>query len=289
MGALRPIPQFGAEPIGIQVYYQQKLTDPDNQVMNVEVVNTDTNAIIVQPTLATREGIGEYQYTFNSDQTSVIGNYKTTWTYTLNGSPRTYEDPFVIPGLMPNWQSLLSQDRQIVYNVYQRLANGWDSNTGGPYVQTLIQSAFNAYEVFSLLLYNETLSYFNFEFQPPFDPPFTVGVNGTKPLPPMWAGLLEEGLYVSSLRHLTRSYLEQPTPEGMNVAWLNRRDYFDRWERHWLQEKEIYDKMLRQFKRKFLVGSHRSTLVAGGLIPRMFINPARPHWMYASVSNSGGF
>ena len=52
-------------------------------------------------------------------------------------------------------------------------------------------------------------------------------------------------------------------------------------------EKEIADKQLRQMKRAYMVGSKRSMLVAGGLVPRMFINPARPHFMYASV-NMGG-
>jgi hypothetical protein len=40
-------------------------------------------------------------------------------------------------------------------------------------------------------------------------------------------------------------------------------------------------------KRQYMVGSKRSLLVAGGLIPRMFVNPARPHFAYAAV-NMGG-
>lgn len=285
----RPIPQYASEPVGIQIFYNSVLTDPDSEVCNVQIVNIDSNTTIVGTTHALRESEGIYQFILNSDQTAVIGNYETTWTYTVNGSPRTYVDPFVIPGLMPTWQSLTSGDRQIVYNCYHRVASGWDSNTGGPYLQTLSQSSFNAYEVFAGLLYNETLSYFNFEYQPPFYPPYEVGISANKILPYDWYGLLEEGLYVACLRHLQRSYLEQPIVQNDPMGRLDRRDYFDRWERIWLQEKEIYDKMLRQFKRRFLVGSHRSTLVAGGLIPRMFINPSRPHWQYASVSNSGGF
>lgn len=284
----RPIPLYGAEPVGLQIFQNGKLTDPDGLILNLNITNTDNGAAIVPGELAEQEAEGIYQFTLNSNQTAVIGNYQTTWTYTLGGSPRTYVDPFVIPGLMPVWQTLLPQDRQIVYNVYSRLGNGFDSNIGGPYLQTLIQSGFNAYEVFGTLLYNEVLSYFNFEFQPPFYPPYEVGVNANHLLPELWYGLLEEGLYVSCLRHLQRSYLEQPEVVNSSLGRLDRRDYFERWERVWLQEKEIYDKMLRQFKRRFLVGSKRSTLVAGGLIPRMMINPARPSWVYGSHGSTGG-
>ena len=93
--------------------------------------------------------------------------------------------------------------------------------------------------------------------------------------------------YAHLVKHIARNYIEQPAPENMNAAWMNRRDYYNRWMDLYKMEKEIADKQLRQMKRWYMVGSKRSLLVAGGLIPRMFVNPARPHFMYAAV-NMGG-
>ena len=72
----RPIPQYAIEPVGVMIYVNGTLTDPDNENVYLQVVNSDNgNVIVPSGTLATRESTGQYQYTFNSSQTSVQGNY----------------------------------------------------------------------------------------------------------------------------------------------------------------------------------------------------------------------
>lgn len=285
---VRPVPQYAAEPVGVMTYQNGVLTDPDSSVVTLEIVNTDSNTIVVPAgTVATKETTGTYQYTMNSSQTALLGSYTVTWSYTISGAPRTATDQFSIEGEMPWWSQLTYDERQSAANVFNQLSSSFDSTSGGPYLQQMTQSNFNAFENTAFIMTNEAMNYINYEFQPVFRPPYQVGVSALAPFPTSWWGILEMQTYAHLIKHIARQYIEQPTPEGMNAAWLNRRDYYERWMELYKVEKEISDKALRQMKRAYMIGSKRSMLVAGGLIPRMFINPARPHFMYASV-NMGG-
>ena len=285
---VRPIPENAVEPVGIMIYVQGVLTDPDNQLVTLSIVNKDNGAILLPSgTQATYESTGKYQYQLVSSQTAVQGNYEVNWSYTINGSPRMYTDEFVITGQMPYWQNLTYDERQIVTGIVHRVDKSFDSSSGGPYLQDLQQSGFNIYEEVAFLMSTEAMDYVNYEFQPVFKPAFEVGFNAMAPYPSSYWGVLATQTYAHLLKHIARNYIEQPTPEGMNAVWMNRRDYYNRWLSLYQLEKEIADKQLRQMKRAYMVGSKRSMLVAGGLIPRMFVNPARPHFMYAAVNMAG--
>jgi len=293
---VRPFPQYAVEPIGIMTYSMGSLANPDyimvsgSSIPNVtlSVVNTDNNTIILPSgTYATPEGTGTFQYTFNSSQTAVTGNYSATWNYTISGSPRIYTDSFVVTDQMPYWSALSYEERQLVTGIVHRIDKSFDSTAGGPYLQELNQSGFILYEEVAMIMSTEAIDYINYEFQPVFNPAYEIGVNATVQFPTNWTGILVSQTYANFLKHIARNYIEQPMPQGMNAAWMDRRDYYNRWWNLYLFEKEIADKQLRQMKRWFMVGSKRSMLVAGGLIPRMFVNPARPHFQYAAV-NMGG-
>ena len=285
---VRPIPQFSTEPIGIMIYTQGVLTDPDNQQVFLNVINTDNNTVVVpSSTLATYESPGTYQYQLNSSQTSVQGNYQINWSYTISGSERKYQDSFVVADQMPYWQNLTQEQRDLAAGIVHRVDKSFDSSSGGPYLQELGQSGFNLYEEVAYLMSTETIDYCNYEFQPIFTPAYQIGLNAMAPWPTTYYGVLATQTYAHLLKHIARNYIEQPTPEGMTAAWMNRRDYYQRWWQLYEFEKEIADKQLRQMKRQYMVGSKRSLLVAGGLIPRMYTNPSRPHFAYAAV-NMGG-
>jgi len=284
----RPIPQYAAEPVGITTYVSGTLSDPDNQYVWLSITNSDNGVVVLASGQATYESLGTYQYTLNSNQTSIQGNYTVIWNYSINGSPRIYQDNFVITDQMPYWSNLDTQTRQMVTNIVHRLDKSFDSTSGGPYLQELQQSGFMMYEEVAMVMQDETMDYINFEFQPIFSPAYEVGMNATVPFPTTYYGVLATQTYAHFLKHIARNYIEQPTPNGMNAAWMDRRDYYNRWWQLYLFDKEVADKQLRQMKRQYMVGSKRSLLVAGGLIPRMFTNPARPHFQYASAVNMGG-
>jgi len=270
------------------IYVQGALTDADDNSVTLEVINTDNNVVLVPSgTAATRESTGTYTYSLSSTETTILGNYKANWSYTTSGNARFYSDSFTITEAMPYWQMLTADEKQLVAGIVHRLDKSFDSSSGGPYLQELSQSGFNMYEDVAFLMSTEALDYINYEFQPVFRPAYDMGSNAMVPFPSTWWGVLATQTYAHFIKHIARNYIEQPTPEGMNAAWMNRRDYYNRWMDLYNIEKEIADKQLRQMKRAYMVGSKRSLLVAGGLIPRMFINPARPHFMYAAV-NMGG-
>jgi len=269
-------------------YSQGVLTDPDNQLVTLSVINADNGTVVVAPgTVATYESVGTYQYMLNANQTSIQGNYNITWNYTISGSPRIYVDSIVVTDQMPYWSNLGYDERQIVTGIVHRLDKSFDSTAGGPYLQELQQSGFMMYEEVAMVMQDETIDYINFEFQPIFSPAYQIGLNAQVPYPSTYYGVLASQTYAHFLKHIARNYIEQPSPTGMNAAWMDRRDYYNRWWQLYLFDKEVADKQLRQMKRQFMVGSKRSLLVAGGLIPRMFTNPSRPHFQYAAV-NMGG-
>jgi len=285
---VRPFPQYAVEPVGIMTYSQGVLTDPDNKIVTLSIINADNGTVVVAPgTAATYESTGTYQYMLNANQTSIQGNYNVTWNYTISGSPRVYVDQIVVTDQMPYWSNLGYDERQIVTGIVHRLDKSFDSTAGGPYLQELQQSGFMMYEEVAMVMQDETIDYINFEFQPIFSPAYQIGLNAQVPYPSTYYGVLASQTYAHFLKHIARNYIEQPSPTGMNAAWMDRRDYYNRWWQLYLFDKEVADKQLRQMKRQFMVGSKRSLLVAGGLIPRMFTNPARPHFQYAAV-NLGG-
>ena len=284
----RPFPQYSVEPVGVMTYSAGVLTDPDTNSVTLGIVNSDNGTIIVPfGTAATHESTGTFQYQLNSSQTSVTGNYNVTWNYTISGSPRIYVDKIVVTDQMPYWSNLSYEERQMVTGIVHRLDKSFDSTSGGPYLQELNQSGFIMYEEVAMIMSTEAIDYINYEFQPVFNPAYEIGLNATVQFPTNWLGVLATQTYAHFLKHIARNYIEQPSPTGMNAAWMDRRDYYQRWWQLYLFDKEIADKQLRQMKRQFMVGSKRSLLVAGGLIPRMFTNPARPHFAYAAV-NMGG-
>ena len=286
---IRPIPQYAVEPVGIMIHTQGVLTNPDNDLVYLNVVNSETGSYLVPSgTQATYESPGVYQFMLTSSDTSIQGNYQVNWSYTISGSGRFYQDNFVISDQMPYWQNLTYDERQIAAGIVHRVDKSFDSSSGGPYLQELQQSGFNIYEEVAFLMTTEAMDYINYEFQPIFKPAFEVGFNAMAPYPTNYYGVLATQTYAHLVKHIARNYIEQPTPEGMTAAWMNRRDYYNRWMDLYKMEKEIADKQLRQMKRWYMVGSKRSLLVAGGLIPRMFVNPARPHFMYAAVNMGGG-
>lgn len=285
---VRPIPQYAVEPVGIMIYVNGVLTDPDADSVTLTITNTNNNTVLVPSgTLATRESTGVYNYMLDSTQTSVEDNYTVFWTYYVNGVVRYYEDYYIVSGQMPYWQNLTTEQQELVTGIVHRLDRSFDSTSGGPYLQELQQSGFAMYEDTAFLMSTEVMDYCNYEFQPVFQPAYEVGVNAMAPWPIQYYGVLATQTYAHFIKHIARNYIEQPTPQGMTAAWMDRRDYYNRWWSLYTFEKEIADKQLRQMKRWFMVGSKRSLLVAGGLIPRMFVNPARPHFQYAAV-NMGG-
>lgn len=280
----RPVSQYAAEYVGVATYENGELADPDGDAVTVSVLRDSDGAIVVNNAPAIKDDTGLFSYQLTSNDNAVKGDYTVTWNYVMNTQPRSFIDTYTVTDSMTYWDSLSADERNLVNNVYHKVSDTFDSMEGGPYLWELYQTQWNAFETIAQLMVNDAITYINFTYQPAFIPPFVVGTQEGKKFPPAWYGLLERAGYVEFLRHLSRSYIEQPQVVGVNAGRLERRDYRDRWLTEWRDEKETLDSMLKQFKRKFLTGgTRRAMILAGGSLPRLAAVPGRPSWRYAAA------
>jgi hypothetical protein len=288
---LRPVPLYANNyPIGVAIFQDGVLTDPDNKIVTLQVLQQSSNTVIVPSgTLATYQSTGLYQYLLGNSQTTVPGINQITWSWTASGMPITFVDYYYQANNTMYYYSALTEDqRNTVVSIAHRIDRSFDSSYGGPYLQDLPQSGMNLYEDIAMIWTDEVMDYVNYEFQPIFNPAWGVGVNAIAQIPQQYQGVVNSQVYAHLLKHIARNYIEQPMPENMTGVWNNRRDYYQRWWSLYEFDKEIADKQLRQVKRWYLVGSKRAMLVAGGLIPRIFQNPSLGTASYGTA-NLGGF
>ena len=227
-----PISQWASDEVGIAIYDQGVLADSDGNLVTLGIVRDPSTQIVAPGTPAEREDVGLYKFRLLSAHTAVQGGHTVTWDYDMGGQDYDFTTTFLVNDPAPNWDSLDALARSMAENVYFRVSDGFDSSLndggGGPYLWELPQSNFG-YETIARLMRTEAITYINFAKPKAFIPPFTIGSDGTKPFPQDWYGLLERSTYYSLLKHLQRSYLEQPLAVGVTTARLDRRDYYDRW------------------------------------------------------------
>jgi hypothetical protein len=80
-----------------------------------------------------------------------------------------------------------------------------------------------------------------------------------------WGGLLDHLLYIETIKHLIRSYVEQPVADGVTVARQDRRDYMQRWEEVLRMETEDATSALEVFKIAHMGLGRPRVLVSGGV------------------------
>lgn len=156
--------------------------------------------------------------------------------------------------------------------VWLKLEDLFDSEEGGPWLRDMSLRYFNKTKISQFVEdslveinlappdTNVTLDLFTF-----------LGPNG-EPNPSL--PIIVQGTLLSTIRHLMRSYVEQPVPTGAPVVYEERRDYLDRWQRIYVIELERWVRWVALWKRQFLNYGHGSLLV-GSKAGRMIGAPMR--------------
>jgi hypothetical protein len=257
------VSQYSSQDMGISVLVASNPTNADGPV-TVTVFNEDTQAVDFTR-IATNVGVGAYQITLTPDDTAVLGNYSATWAYTLSGSQKTFVNYFAIGGAEPAYDKLSPDMKAIVDQVWVRLSDLFDSPAGGPNLQTWAQSNFNRGRVAQLLPI--AVGILNTVAQPFMT--YTVdGVGGAEFPVVRWGPLLAQSLWVETVKHLRRSYLEQPSFEGGGISRLDRRDYFERWGEILSDEQLQLERQLEHFKIANMGLGRPSVLLSGGIFGR---------------------
>lgn len=217
----------------------------------------------------------------NFNETTQVGHYTGMATFrTENGRkscPVDFEtiDPFDehIGEPSPTWV--------IANDAWEKFEDAFDSEEGGPWLRDMTLAYFNKTKMENFI--DDALIVIN--FQNP-ETSFTISefVSEIAPVSKTSsAPILTQALVLQIIRHLMRSYTEQPNPVGAAISWHDRRDYLQRWKEVYATEQEVFKQMLALWKRQFLGLGYTSGLVsskAGRLIPAPMRtrNVGRGYW-----------
>lgn len=186
-------------------------------------------------------GIGRF------DDTTQIGQYVVVASFTtIDGRVKSTRCDFEVKD--PFKDDTPSQSYIVAVAAWAKIEDCFDAEDEGPWLQDETLNFFNKDKMESFIA--EALYDINFQN------PMTALTIDTFVLPDgtetSSLPLLAEAVFICVLRHLIRSYTEQPNPVGSQIAWQDRRDYLQRWQSVYQIELAQYQRMLALFKRQFL-------------------------------------
>lgn len=203
----------------------------------------------------------DYRVVLNAEHTANPGPYTARWAYTVDGVSRITEQGIEIGPNSPTYDSLPAGVRDVVDQVWLKMADLFDSPLGGPHLQVYVQTHFGRERIAQLL--RSAVGRMNTISQP--HQTLTV----EKFPVAKWGGLLVAALWVEVIKHLHRSYLEQPDVVGTQVARLDRSRYSSQWAEVLRLEQGELDRMLDNFKMANMMLGTGRVLVSGGAYPRV--------------------
>lgn len=208
------------------------------------------------------------------NDTDQVGEYVTVATFTFTtGKVKSERSDFEVSD--PFNPDIGTQDTIIEHLVWDKLEDCFDSKDGGPWLREMTLNVFEKSKISDFI--DEALLEINV-YNPPthFDEMYFVHIvrdtNGVilEVSPTGDTQILVLGTFLNVVRHLMRSYVEQPLPSGGQITYEDRRDYLQRWGTIYQIESMRYDGLLKLWKRQFLGLNQGKVLVsskAGRLSP----------------------
>lgn len=254
--------RFSSQVVGFTLHRLGVPADADGNVVAAQMVD-EASGDVVFTREAPRLALGRYGVPLTGVDTAADGLYALVFTYTLAGLPDLATDYLEIGPAAPAYDALSPGYRAVVESVWVRFADLFDSPLGGPHLATYAQAHFGRNRVAQLL--RVAVGRLNTISQPRY----TYSLDGDFPFE-AWGPLLEQGLYVEVLKHLMRSYVEQPDVSltSSAVSRLDRRDYMARWEAMVAMESKDLDSQMDSFRMETLGLGNVHVLVSGGAYGR---------------------
>jgi hypothetical protein len=292
------VPQGSLNPVGIKLNVGGVPTDVDagtQMVVSIYPVpypatTAEVGASMVDPVytgVATWAQTGTYQVDPAATQKLTPGYYRFDWSFTMNGVPVVTSQYIQVGPPSPAYDALQPPFVNAVEQVWIKFADIYDSGFGGPYLTVWYNQHFGRGRVAQLM--EQACWHLNNVAQPPTNYSVTgiSPMGGGAPLFPInqYAGLLNTATTVEVLKHLMRSYVEEPVVVGNVSVRLDRRDYLQRWGSMLSDEQEQYSKELTTFKTQMMFNGQPRVLIQGGAfgsygVPRFIGSiPARPLYM----------
>lgn len=259
------INQYDPAVLGMNVYVRGQIGDPDSNLVQVTMIDEKTGAPVFTNRAATRADVGAYEIQLTSEETEVIGPFTLSWSYALSGVTETSDIAVQVGQFSPDYAALSDGMKAIVEQGWNRFEDLFDSPLGGPNLQVYAQSHFNRGRIAQLLRF--AVGRLNTAAQPYQS--YTLDGDGGAAFPiAAWGALLEQALYVEILKHLRRSYVEQPLLQGGEVTRHDRRDYMQRWSEVLADEQAQLKEQLDVFKIRAMGLGRPAVLVSGGAYGR---------------------
>jgi hypothetical protein len=274
------VSRYGAAEFGLRVMRAGVLGDADGPV-TVTLLSDTPAATVVFSRAADHPGVGEYTVRLTSLETAAVGPYVLVWQYVVNSLPEEWRVWLEVGKAAPEYDRLTDDMKGIIETTWNRFSDLFDFATEGPHLQTYVQSNFGRNRLAQLM--RIAVGRLNTVAQP-FQSYSIDGDGGASFPVDRWGSLLESALYVECLRHLMRSYVEQPEVQsGSGVSRLDRRDYMDRWGTVLQDEEQVLKQQLEHFKIANMGLGRARVLVSGGAWGRW--GPNRLPLSYAARAN----
>lgn len=258
------ISQYSQDLLGYSVYLNGALADPDDNRVTVILIREADDAVVLSRATE-RHALGQYQTLLSSVETSVPGNYRVRFDYTVAGVDQTFGGLVLIGQASPSYDSLPAEFKTVVDQVWGWFEDLFDSPDGGPHLATYFQTKFDRGRVAQRM--RTALGRLNTVSQPFQTYTLDPAEGAVFPLG-TWGPLLERATAVEVIKHLRRSYVEQPLFMGGNVTRLDRRDYMDRWGEILDDEEASLKGQLDTYKMSAMNLGRPAVLVSGGVYGR---------------------
>lgn len=241
------------------------ITEPNNENVTAEnlaaveyTIQKPSGQKVTLPGVVESDGSGILKF----NETSEVGHYVAVASFTLlDGSIKStktnfeVQDPFEEPNPTPT-----TEMEALTQAVWRRIEDCFDSGDGGPWLREMTLRVFNPQRMSDFA--EEAVFDFNY-FQPQTE--FNLEtflkseefVNNPNPLFPV----IVLGTFLAVIRHLMRSYVEQPDPRGGDITYEDRRDYTTRWETIYNIETKLYERWVYIAKRGLYGFGMTKTLV----------------------------
>lgn len=211
---------------------------------------------------AVQVATGMYEVALGPDDTMIVGDYHGIWTYQMSGKPETYTIYTTVGEANGEYDRLSAAFQEVVEQVWIRFADLFDSPSGGPHLQTYYQTHWSRGRMAQLM--GMALRKLNTIAQP-YQTYTLDGQGGTVFPLQQWGGLLEQACFVEAIKHLRRSYVEQPQFVGSSVTRLDRTDYWQKWSAVLADEETTLKSQQDTFKISTMFAGSPQVLVSGGV------------------------
>jgi hypothetical protein len=258
----RYLSRYASEQVGFTAVIAGVPGDVDGNTVVATLFNATTNATIRSPTV-TRLSVGRYGVTLTSADTSIVRPLDLQFGFLVGGVAGTYVVELDVGPSAPAYDALSPAWKAVVEAAWIRFADLFDSPLGGPNLQVYAQSRFGRNRMAQLL--RQAVGRLNTISQPHQ----TYSIEDDFPFS-QWGPLVEQALYVEVIKHLIRSYVEQPEVVlTATVSRLDRRDYMQRWQEMLAIEQTDLERQLDNFKIASLNLGGVRVLVSGGAFGRL--------------------